>query len=125
MNLLAIDFGTKNIGLAYSVSDIISPLPSIKNDLKLSAKLQDIIAKYSIEKIYVGLSEAKIANLTLKFVAKLKTVLNLPIETVEEDVSTIEATEIYHQNRKKQKNYHQQIDSVSAAVILRRVISFS
>lgn len=123
MNLLAIDYGTKNIGMAYSVSGIISTLPSLKNDDNLSANLQEIITKYTIDKIYVGLSEGKVADLTLKFVANLRNMLELPVETVEEAVSTIEATEIYHQNRKKQKDYQKNIDSVSAAVILRRVIN--
>jgi putative transcription antitermination factor YqgF len=122
MNLLAIDYGTKHIGLAYSVSGIISTLPAVKNDDNFSANLKEIITQYSIDKIYVGVSEGKIANLTLKFVARLKTMLELPVETVEEAVSTIEATEIYCQNRKKQKSYKKLVDSVSAAVILRRVI---
>jgi RNase H-fold protein (predicted Holliday junction resolvase) len=49
-------------------------------------------------------------------------VLKLNIETVEESVSTIEAEQIYIQNGNKKKDYKKLIDSVAAAVILRRII---
>ena len=48
--------------------------------------------------------------------------IRLPIDTVEEAVSTIEADTIFKKNKKSAKLYHQLIDSISAAVILNRVI---
>jgi RNase H-fold protein (predicted Holliday junction resolvase) len=57
-----------------------------------------------------------VAILTQKFILELKNITNLPIETVEESVSTIEASAIQKINKGS-------IDSTSAAVILRRVIS--
>ena len=122
-NLLAIDYGTKRLGLAYSVSGIIFTLPGLKNDQDLFARLKDIIAQYSISKIYVGLSEGRVARETLKFVSILTGMLELPVETIEEAVSTIEAAEIYRRNLNKKKDYKKLVDSVAAAVILRRVIS--
>jgi putative holliday junction resolvase len=122
-NILAIDYGTKHIGLAYSVSGIISTLPSVNNDQNLFANLKAIISQYSISKIYVGLSEGVIAKKTLVFVSQLTDMLKLPVETVEEAVSTIEATEIFRQNLSKRKDYKKLVDSVAAAVILRRVIN--
>ena len=123
MNLLAIDYGTKNMGLAYSVSDIISTLPSIKNDDQTIKKIITLISEYAIEKVYVGISEGKVADLTLDFVNQLRPMINLEVETVEEAASTIEATSIYKQNTSKKKHYKQLVDSVAAAVILNRVIS--
>lgn len=123
MNLLAIDFGTKRIGIAYSVNGIIAPLTTLPNDQNFFPRLRQIIDEYQISKVYVGLSEGKIANLTLAFVSKLTTMLKLPVETVEEAVSTIEADSIYKSNQKNQKRYKQTIDSIAAAVILKRVIS--
>ena len=123
MNLLAIDYGTKNIGLAFSVSDIISTLPAIKNDDQTIRKIITLISEYAIEKVYVGISEGKVADLTLDFVNQLRPMINLEVETVEEAASTIEATSIYKQNKSKKKHYKQLVDSVAAAVILNRVIS--
>ena len=122
MNYLAIDFGTKNIGLAVSVLGIITPISAIKNDEHTIDNIQKIIADYKIDGIYVGLCEGQVADLTKAFVTKLRSVLQLNIETVEEDVSTIEAQQIYIKNKNKKKDYKKLIDSVAAAVILRRIV---
>jgi len=117
MNYLAIDYGTKNIGLAYTINNIIFTLPSLINNDQFISHLQKIISQYSIEKIYIGLSSGRIAKLTKKFINDLSTVIKLPIETVDEAVSTIEASKI------RRKDHHGLVDSVAAAVILRRVIN--
>jgi putative holliday junction resolvase len=122
MNLLAIDYGTKRIGLAYSLNNIIFTLPMVKNDDNFPKKLQQIIADYHIEKIYIGLCEGKIAEMTKKFIIKLSRMVKLPIETVEESVSTIEANSIFSESKKNTKDYKTKIDSIAAAVILNRVI---
>jgi putative pre-16S rRNA nuclease len=121
MNLLSIDFGTKRIGLAISIQGIITPISAVDNNPKTINQIQGVIDQYQIEKIYIGLSEGKIAELTKKFINQLQSMIKLPIETVEEAVSTIEADQIFSANKKKKKNYKKLIDSISAAVILRRV----
>jgi len=122
MNYLAIDFGTKRIGLAYSQDSIISTLPAIKNDPELIKNIKKVINEYHIDKIYVGISEGVFGETTQKFVTYLGSMIRLPIDTVEEAVSTIEADTIFKKNKKSAKSYHQLIDSISAAVILNRVI---
>ncbi len=122
MNYLAIDFGTKRIGLAYSQDGIISTLPAIKNDPELIKNIKKVINEYHIDKIYVGISEGVFGETTQKFVTYLGSMIRLPIDTVEEAVSTIEADTIFKKNKKSAKLYHQLIDSISAAVILNRVI---
>ena len=122
MNYLAIDYGTKRIGLAVSVMGIITPIPVIKNDEFTVDNIKKAISDYKIDGIYVGVSEGEVANMTKTFVEKLRGVLQLNIETVEEAVSTIEAQQIYIKNKNKKKDYKQLIDSVAAAVILRRIL---
>ena len=122
MNYLAIDYGSKRIGLAYSLNGIIFTLPIVQNDNKIVDTLKKIIVDYKIEKIYVGLCEGKVADMTKKFIDMLSPVIKLPIETVEEAVSTIEAESIFLKSKKNTKSYKKQIDSVAAAVILNRVI---
>ncbi|MFA6519124.1 MAG: Holliday junction resolvase RuvX [Candidatus Shapirobacteria bacterium] len=123
MNYLGIDFGTKRVGLAISVRGVISPLSSIKNDHNIFSFIQDYVDQYQIDSIYIGLSQGKIGKLTLKFIDRLHSVIKLPIETVEEAVSTIEANSVFVDNRRKKRDYSKDIDSLAAAVILRRVIS--
>ena len=91
MNYLGIDFGTKRIGLAISENGFISTLPFLSNDQNVFRKIQQIAHQYQISKIYIGLSSGKIATLTQAFVDKLSSMLELPIETVEEHFSTLEA----------------------------------
>jgi len=123
MNLLALDYGTKKIGLAVAVKGIIFTLPAVKNDQNIIPCLQKIIYQNQIKKIYVGLSEGHFAKETLIFVDRLRSMLSLPIDTVEESVSTIEAEQIFKTNQNKRKRYDDKIDSIAAAVILRRVFS--
>lgn len=122
MNCLAIDYGLKRIGLAVSVQGIISPLSVVPNDKNFINILNQEIKTHKIEQIYVGVSEGEVADLTKKFVKELEDMVQLPIETVEEAVSTIEAEAIYKSNKRKKKNYKKQIDSIAAAVILRRAL---
>ena len=72
MNYLAIDYGTKNIGLAVSTLGIISTIPAIKNDDHTIDNLKKIISDYKIDKIFVGVSEGEFATLTKAFVEKLR-----------------------------------------------------
>lgn len=120
MNALGIDYGTKRVGIAISISGIISPLTTLANDDNLIDNITKIVSQQKIDHIYVGLSEGKIAMLTANFVSKLRSMLELPIDTVEESVSTIEAESIRLENKTRSKN---SIDSLAAAVILNRVIS--
>lgn len=123
MNYLAIDYGSKRIGLAVATEGIIEPILSIKNDNNLFENLKKIIIDYQIEKIFVGISEGEFALQIKEFVSKLRSVVTLSVETTEEAVSTIEADKIFLTNHKKKKDYKKNIDSISAAVILRRVIN--
>lgn len=121
MNLMAIDYGTKRVGVAISIMGVISPLPVLKNDETLIDHIKSIISEHNIDKLYVGICEGKFRKITEDFVEKISEVLELDIETVEESVSTIEADQIYKANKGKKKHYKALIDSVAAAVILNRV----
>jgi len=123
MNYLAIDYGSKRIGLAVATDGIIEPILAIKNDKNIFDNIKKIIVYYQIEKIFVGMSEGEFSLITKKFVEDLKNMVTLSIETTEEAVSTIEADKIFLLNHKKKKDYKKNIDSIAAAVILRRVIN--
>ena len=103
MNYLAIDYGSKRIGLAVATEGIIEPILPIKNDTKLFENLDKIIFDYQIGKIYVGISEGEFAKEIIKFVEKLTSMVKLSVETTEEAVSTIEAEKIFLNNHKKKE----------------------
>lgn len=122
-NCLAIDYGTKNIGLAISTLGVISPLLVLENNPDIYKNIISVIHEYQISKVYVGMSKGKFALKTKHFVDKLSTMIKCSIETIEETVSTIEATQIYLNNKGKKKDYKQKIDAISAAVILERALA--
>ena len=122
MNCLSIDYGSKRIGIAISTEGLIEPLTVVKNDSKFLEYLNKVISEYKIEKVFIGVSEGLFAQRTLEFVEFIKKNISLPVETVEESVSTIEAQAIFKANKKHQKDYNNKIDAIAAAVILQRVI---
>lgn len=123
MNCLGIDFGTKRIGLAISINNIVWPLKTIINNDHVFQNIIEVIDENNIEKIYVGMCQGEMVHNITKFIDNLKNMIKLPVETVEEAVSTIEAERIYIKNKNKKKEYKQKIDALAAAVILNRVIS--
>jgi putative holliday junction resolvase len=123
MNCLSIDYGSKRIGIAISTDGLIEPFSVIKNDSNFLEYLRSIISKNNIQKMFVGVSEGLFAQKTLEFVKHLQQNFSLPIETVEEAVSTIEADQIFKANKKSKKDYKNKIDAIAAAVILQRVIN--
>ena len=123
MNCLSIDYGSKRIGIAISTEGLIEPLTVVKNDSQFLKYLNQVISEYKIEKVFVGVSEGLFAQKTLEFVEFIKKNISLPVETVEESVSTIEAQAIFKANKKHQKDYNNKIDAIAAAVILQRAIN--
>jgi putative Holliday junction resolvase len=123
MNYLSIDYGTKQIGLAHSINGIIFTLDTISNNNKTIEKIKAIVKENHIDKIYVGLSTGRVAKLTREFIDQLCSVIKLPVDTVEESVSTIEAQKLLKDNKTNKAKQQKFVDSVSAAIILRRVIN--
>ncbi|MEK7527475.1 MAG: Holliday junction resolvase RuvX [Patescibacteria group bacterium] len=124
-SFLAIDYGTKRIGLAYTQNNIIFTLPQLQNNKNLFSKIKKIISDYHIQKIYIGLSEGYVATQTLDFISRLRGQLSIPVDTVEEAVSTLEAESLYKKLGKKKKEHKKNIDSFSAAVILGRALGYN
>ena len=96
---------------------------TLKNSPEFINQLKQIVSDYQIDQIYVGISQGTMALQTQKFVTRLQNMLTLPISTVEEAVSTVEADNIFTANKKHRKDYQKTIDAIAAAVILKRVIS--
>lgn len=69
---LAIDFGTKRIGLAITYGSLAEPLIILDNDADLFNKLLEIIKREKVQQIVVGISEAEMAKKTKFFADQLK-----------------------------------------------------
>ena len=98
MNILAIDFGTKNIGLAWTDTEIGVVLPfGLVGDIN---ELVKVIDKEKIGLVVVGLplglngKENKNTERVSKFIRSLKEIISVPIEIFDERFSSKAADKI-------------------------------
>ena len=94
MNILAIDYGTKNIGLAWVETGLGVVLPyGVIKDKNLS-ELAKLIKKENIDKLIVGLpfglekKENANTEKIKKFVSDLKELVDIPVEFEDERFSS-------------------------------------
>jgi len=116
--LLGIDYGLRNIGLAVSEGDFATPIGTVKvkNVKEALTAVSQIVSKWDISKIVVGVSEGKSKASALAFGTKLKSMLTLPLDYIDETLSSHEARTLRTKNRLEKDKEHAQ----AAAVILQR-----
>ena len=130
MKILALDVGTKTIGMAVSDKFGILATPAgcykrktLRKDLEY---FDEYIKKNNIEKVIVGYpvyldgKESKMTKYVKKFYYKIKDRWGIEVELWDERLTTEEAIEILKQNNiKDYKKIKEKKDEISAALILR------
>lgn len=127
MKILAIDFGTKKIGLALAETNtpIALPLTVLVNDDNFLAKLEQIIKEQQIKKIVLGYplnidgSCGAAAKRVEKFAKKLQAKLNLPVILQDERLTSEEAEHSLREARLKKGKEKKVLDAIAASFILR------
>ena len=127
MKYLAMDLGTKRLGLAISTSGVLTTpykLISFKTYEEARDEVNKIIEKEKITCLVLGLpknmdnSMGFASERSLNFKKLLEEKCSLPVNLVDERLSTVEAESILIENnysRAKRKNV---IDELSACIIL-------
>ncbi len=129
------DIGSRTIGVAISdeLGITAQGLKTIKRrsmeeDLK---EISIIIAQFKIDRIVVGLPKnmdgtiGKQAELVLQWIKTAQEKINIPVETWDERLSTVEASKILLEadlSRKKRKGV---IDKLAAVIILQGYLNQS
>jgi putative holliday junction resolvase len=126
--ILALDFGTKRIGVAISdpTFSLASPLPYLNaSPFKLLVEnLKVLIKEREVVTILVGIprnmdgSYGSSSEKALDFTRRLQELLIVPIKTIDERLSTVEAQRRLQEAGKNQKQQRPLIDSSSAVIIL-------
>lgn len=126
--ILALDFGTKRIGIALSdpTLSLASPLPFIDATpfKTLIEKLKLLIRDKEVVQILIGVprnmdgSYGPSAEKALDFSLRLQELLLIPIKNIDERLSTVEAQRRLQEAGKNQKQQRSIIDSSSAVIIL-------
>lgn len=130
-NVIGFDYGEKRIGIAVGLLEIGTANPLTTIDIPSSGipweQIHTVIQEWKPNKLIVGCVNHKTQNNNSirsqirRFCENLKTNYYLPVETIDESYTSIEAYEILKDMRKKRqrrKIKKVDIDKVSAAIIL-------
>ena len=131
--ILAIDPGTKRIGLAISdpLGIFAQGLDSLGYESyeKLAQYLKGLIAEYSVIKIIVGLplnlngSSGPKAEEAVELADKLKDDLGIPIQTWDERLTSAQAERIMIQADTRRQKRKELRDKLSAQIILQSYLA--
>ncbi len=129
MRALAIDFGTKNIGIA--VSDALGITVRAVETIRRSSLNVDIervrflVEDLEAERVVVGLplrmdgSEGDAASRVGRFVERLKAELAVPVVTHDERLTSYEAEQMMIERRMNRRQRREKSDQLAAMIILR------
>lgn len=135
MRKLGIDYGDSRVGIAITdeLNITVQGLETIHhngNDKIVLKRLEEILEKYSIDTMVVGMpinmdgSKSFRVDITEKFIHKLKCKFNkLLIETVDERLTTVQAHKTMNELGIKSKNKKNIVDTISAVYILETFIN--
>jgi putative Holliday junction resolvase len=128
MRILAIDHGSKRIGIAVSdeLKMIAQPLEFILAEPfpAFMARLQELIRDKEVESILVGLprnmdgSYGPAAQKVQEFVVALKDAVNVPIKTWDERLTSAQANRLLIQGNVRRDKRKEKVDKMAAALLL-------
>ena len=127
--ILAIDYGRRRLGLALSDAAGLTarPLATLertnrRNDLR---RLHEIVRQHDVRRIVVGHplhldgTAGEMAAETARFATRIEKQLGLPVELVDERLSSWEAEQVLAATKAAPRRRARRLDQVAAAVILR------
>ena len=128
MRILALDHGTKRIGVAVSdeTKTIAQPLEYIPAEpfADFLARLKELLIAKEVDLILIGLprnmdgSYGPAAQKVETFVAVLKTAITVPIKTWDERLTSAQANRILIQARVRRDKRKEKVDKMAAAILL-------
>lgn len=127
--MVALDIGTKRIGMAAYVAGVVVPLPPVLRESRERAKQEvaEVLAQRNCELLVVGLPSDTVMQRRIKhFIGLLE--FGGSIVFIDEDHTSTEATELLaHLPYKSRQKAHKdgRLDSLSAAKILERYLQKS
>jgi putative Holliday junction resolvase len=128
MRVLALDHGTKRIGVAISdeLKMIAQPLEYISTEPfgAFLARFQQLLREKEIDLIVVGMprnmdgSYGPAALKVQEFVAALKSAVTTPIATWDERLTSVQANRLLIQGNVRREKRKEKVDKMAAAILL-------
>jgi putative pre-16S rRNA nuclease len=128
MRILGIDHGTKRMGIAISdeLGIIAQPLEFIPAEpfADFLDRLKEIILEKQVELVLVGMprnmdgSYGPAALKVQEFVAVLKDAITIPVKTLDERLTSVQAHRFLTQAEMRGRERKQNVDKLAAAILL-------
>jgi len=128
MRILAIDHGSKRMGIAISdeLKMIAQPLEYIPAEpgVRLFARLNQLVQEKQVELIVVGLprnmngSYGSAAEKVQQFIEELKAEVSVPIRVWDERLTSTQANRILIQGAVRREKRREKVNQMAAAILL-------
>ena len=128
MRILALDHGTRRIGVAVSdeTKTIAQPLEYIPAEpfVDFLVRLKELLVEKEIDLILVGLprnmdgSYGPAAQKVETFIAVLKAAITMPIKTWDERLTSAQANRVLIQAKVRRDKRKEKVDKMAAAILL-------
>jgi putative Holliday junction resolvase len=131
MRIMGLDYGSKTVGVAISDELFLTAQGkeiirrNEENKLrKTLARIEQLIQEYGVEKIVLGLplnmdeSVSERSQLCLEFKDKIERRTGIPVDMLDERLTTVEADEIMDEAGIKGKKRKEYVDMIAAQIIL-------
>jgi putative Holliday junction resolvase len=128
MRYLALDYGTRRIGVAVSdelkiIAQPLEYIPAEPFDAFL-VRLRQILADKEVELVFLGLprnmdgSYGPAAHKTREFMARLTPEISVPIKTLDERLTSAQANRVLLQGNVRRAERKRKVDAMAAAILL-------
>lgn len=128
MRYLALDHGTKRIGVALSdeLKMIAQPLEFIPTEpyAAFLARLKQILTEKEVELVFVGMPRnmdgtfGPAAQKVRDFIAGLAPEISVPIKTLDERLTSAQANRVLLEGNVRRADRKQKVDAMAAAILL-------
>jgi putative holliday junction resolvase len=128
MRILALDHGTRRIGVALSdeLKLIAQPLEYIPAEpfADFLARLKDLLRDKEVELILIGLprnmdgSHGPAATRVQAFIAALRSAVTTPVKTWDERLTSAQANRLLIQGNVRREKRKEKVDKMAAAILL-------
>lgn len=128
MQILGVDYGRSKVGLAIAgESGIAEPLYvfKVKSSSEVLDKLENLVRKGDIKKVVLGNPGGNMGQEIKKFADLLHKKTSLPVEVVDETLSTNQAIRLSIEAGIKRKKRKSMEDAYAAAIILQSFLDKS
>jgi putative Holliday junction resolvase len=130
--MLALDLGTRRIGAALSdptgtIASALEVIPA-EGRARVNARIAHLVKTHDVTRIIVGLptrldgTEGAEARRARQFAAALQQEIGIPVELLDERLSTAEAERVMLEADASRARRRERRDAVAAALILQRYL---